>query len=101
MDSYHSYDEQTRPGKYVGVGTTLSNMQFPQTFSSCMLVIYKISVPDSLDEAAEITVGLIDFQLTVGVFSNAEAHKKYCYEPLIINALWFWNDFMLPLLIFE
>ena len=22
-DSYHSYDEQTRPGKYVGVGTTL------------------------------------------------------------------------------
>ena len=25
-DSYHSYDEQTRPGKYVGVGTTLSNL---------------------------------------------------------------------------
>ena len=39
----------------------------------------KLSVPDSLDEAAEID----------------GADKS---TTLIINALWFWNDFMLPLL---
>lgn len=56
----------------------------------------KISVPDSLDEAAEI--------------DGADKFTTYCQiifpmlkpmhaTTLIINALWFWNDFMLPLLV--
>ena len=56
----------------------------------------KISVPDSLDEAAE--------------FDGADKFTTYrqiifpMLKPmhattLIINALWFWNDFMLPLLV--
>ena len=56
----------------------------------------KISVPDSLDEAAEIdgadrftTYRRIIFPML----------KPMHATTLIINALWFWNDFMLPLLI--
>ena len=56
----------------------------------------KISVPDSLDEAAEIdgadrftTYRQIIFPML----------KPMHATTLIINALWFWNDFMLPLLI--
>ena len=56
----------------------------------------KISVPDSLDEAAEIdgadkftTYRLIIFPML----------KPMHATTLIINALWFWNDFMLPLLV--
>ena len=56
----------------------------------------KISVPDSLDEAAEIddadkftTYRQIIFPML----------KPMHATTLIINALWFWNDFMLPLLV--
>ncbi|WP_105301208.1 carbohydrate ABC transporter permease [Anaerococcus marasmi] len=56
----------------------------------------KLSVPDSLDEAAEIdgadrftTYRKIIFPMLKPMHATA----------LIINALWFWNDFMLPLLI--
>ena len=56
----------------------------------------KISIPDSLDEAAEIdganrftTYRRIIFPML----------KPMHATTLIINALWFWNDFMLPLLI--
>ena len=56
----------------------------------------KISVPDSLDEAAEIdgadrftTYRRIIFPML----------KPMHATTLIINALWFWNDFMLPLLV--
>ena len=54
----------------------------------------KISIPDSLDEAAEIdgadrftTYRRIIFPML----------KPMHATTLIINALWFWNDFMLPL----
>ena len=56
----------------------------------------KISVPDSLDEAAEIdgadkftTYRQIIFPMLKPIHATT----------LIINALWFWNDFMLPLLL--
>ncbi|KXT79789.1 Multiple sugar ABC transporter, membrane-spanning permease protein MsmG [Streptococcus sp. DD11] len=56
----------------------------------------KISVPDSMDEAAMIdgadrftTYRRIIFPML----------KPMHATSLIINALWFWNDFMLPLLI--
>lgn len=56
----------------------------------------KISVPDSLDEAAEID-GADKFttyrQIIFPMLKPMHA------TTLIINALWFWNDFMLPLLI--
>ena len=55
----------------------------------------KISVPDSLDEAAEID-GADKFttyrQIIFPMLKPMHA------TTLIINALWFWNDFMLPLL---
>lgn len=56
----------------------------------------KISVPDSLDEAAEID-GANKFttyrQIIFPMLKPMHA------TTLIINALWFWNDFMLPLLV--
>ena len=56
----------------------------------------KISVPDSLDEAAEIE-GADKFttyrQIIFPMLKPMHA------TTLIINALWFWNDFMLPLLV--
>lgn len=56
----------------------------------------KISVPDSLDEAAEID-GADKFttyrQIILPMLKPMHA------TTLIINALWFWNDFMLPLLV--
>ena len=56
----------------------------------------KISVPDSLDEAAEID-GADKFttyrQIIFPMLKPMHA------TTLIINALWFWNDFMLPLLV--
>ena len=56
----------------------------------------KISVPDSLDEAAEID-GAVKFttyrQIIFPMLKPMHA------TTLIINALWFWNDFMLPLLV--
>lgn len=56
----------------------------------------KISVPDSLDEAAEID-GADKFttyrQIIFPMLKPMHA------TILIINALWFWNDFMLPLLV--
>ena len=56
----------------------------------------KISVPDSLDEAAEID-GADKFttyrQIIFPMLKPMQA------TTLIINALWFWNDFMLPLLV--
>ncbi len=56
----------------------------------------KISVPDSLDEAAEID--------GADKFTNYRQIIFPMLKPmhattLIINALWFWNDFMLPLLV--
>ena len=56
----------------------------------------KISVPDSLDEAAEID-GADKFttyrQIIFPMLKPMHA------TTLIINALWFWNDFMLPLFV--
>ena len=56
----------------------------------------KISVPDSLDEAAEIE-GADKFttyrQIIFPMLKPMHA------TTMIINALWFWNDFMLPLLV--
>ena len=56
----------------------------------------KISVPDSLDEAAEID-GADKFttyrQIIFPMLKPMHA------TTLIINALWFWKDFMLPLLV--
>ena len=56
----------------------------------------KISVPDSLDEASEID-GADKFttyrQIIFPMLKPMHA------TTLIINALWFWNDFMLPLLV--
>lgn len=56
----------------------------------------KISVPDSLDEAAEID-GADKFTTYRQVIFPML--KPMHATTLIINALWFWNDFMLPLLI--
>lgn len=55
----------------------------------------KLSVPESLDEAAEID--------GAGKFTTYRKIVFPMLKPmhattLIINALWFWNDFMLPLL---
>ena len=56
----------------------------------------KISVPDSLDEAAEID-GADKFTTYRQVIFPML--KPMHATTLIINALWFWNDFMLPLLV--
>lgn len=56
----------------------------------------KISVPDSLDEAAEID-GADKFTTYRRIIFPML--KPMHATTLIINALWFWNDFMLPLLI--
>lgn len=56
----------------------------------------KISVPDSLDEAAEID-GADKFMTYRRIIFPML--KPMHATTLIINALWFWNDFMLPLLI--
>jgi len=56
----------------------------------------KISVPDSLDEAAEID-GADRFTIYRRIIFPML--KPMHATTLIINALWFWNDFMLPLLI--
>ncbi|MGT2929661.1 carbohydrate ABC transporter permease [Streptococcus dentasini] len=56
----------------------------------------KMSVPDSLDEAAEID-GADRFTTYFKVIFPIL--KPMHATTLIINALWFWNDFMLPLLI--
>ncbi len=56
----------------------------------------KISVPDSLDEAAEIDGA---DKLTTYRQIIFPMLKPMHATTLIINALWFWNDFMLPLLI--
>lgn len=56
----------------------------------------KMSVPDSLDEAAEID-GADRFTTYFKVIFPML--KPMHATTLIINALWFWNDFMLPLLI--
>ena len=56
----------------------------------------KMSVPDSLDEAAEID-GADKFTTYFKVVFPML--KPMHATTLIINALWFWNDFMLPLLI--
>ncbi|MCB4977710.1 carbohydrate ABC transporter permease [Streptococcus mutans] len=56
----------------------------------------KLSVPDSLDEAAEID-GADKFTTYRKIIFPML--KPMHATTLIINALWFWNDFMLPLLI--
>ena len=56
----------------------------------------KISVPDSLDEAAEID-GADKFTTSRQIIFPML--KPMHATTLIINALWFWNDFMLPLLV--
>lgn len=56
----------------------------------------KLSVPDSLDEAAEIDGADKFTTYRKVVFPML---KPMHATTLIINALWFWNDFMLPLLI--
>ena len=56
----------------------------------------KISVPDSLDEAAEID-GADKFTTYRKIIFPML--KPMHATTLIINALWFWNDFMLPLLV--
>ena len=64
--------------------------------SSFTWVISKLSVPDSLDEAAEIDGA---DKLTTYRKIISPMLKPMHATTLIINALWFWNDFMLPLLI--
>lgn len=56
----------------------------------------KMSVPDSLDEAAMIDGADRFTTYRQVVFPML---KPMHATTLIINALWFWNDFMLPLLI--
>ena len=56
----------------------------------------KISVPDSLDEAAEID-GADKFTTYRQIIFPMM--KPMHATTMIINALWFWNDFMLPLLV--
>ncbi|QLK33259.1 carbohydrate ABC transporter permease [Lactobacillus crispatus] len=56
----------------------------------------KLSVPESLDEAAEIdgaSKWTTYFKIVFPLLKPMHA------TTLIINAMWFWNDFMLPLLI--
>ena len=55
----------------------------------------KLSVPESLDEAAEIDGADKFTTYRKVVFPML---KPMHATTLIINALWFWNDFMLPLL---
>ncbi len=57
----------------------------------------KLSVPDSLDEAAEIDGADKFTTYRKIVFPML---KPMHATTLIINALWFWNDFMLPLLMY-
>ncbi|VDY71949.1 sugar ABC transporter permease [Streptococcus sanguinis] len=56
----------------------------------------KISIPDSLDEAAEID-GAGKFTTYFKIIFPMM--KPMHATTMIINALWFWNDFMLPLLV--
>lgn len=56
----------------------------------------KISIPDSLDEAAEID-GAGKFTTYFKIIFPMM--KLMHATTMIINALWFWNDFMLPLLV--
>lgn len=56
----------------------------------------KVSVPESMDEAAEIDGA---DKLTTYRKIIFPMLKPMHATTLIINALWFWNDFMLPLLI--
>lgn len=67
----------------------------PQTLFLYVSYI-KVSVPESLDEAAEID-GADKFTTYFRVVFPML--KPMHATVLIINALWFWNDFMLPLLI--
>ena len=78
-----------------GLGILYLTYAIPQTLFLYVGYI-KISVPDSLDEAAEID-GADKFttyrQIIFPMLKPMHA------TTLIINALWFWNDFMLPLLV--
>ena len=56
----------------------------------------KLSIPDSLDEAAMIDGADRFVTYRKVIFPML---KPMHATTLIINALWFWNDFMLPLLI--
>lgn len=56
----------------------------------------KVSVPESMDEAAEID-GADKFTTYRNIIFPML--KPMHATTMIINALWFWNDFMLPLLI--
>lgn len=56
----------------------------------------KISIPESLDEAAEID-GANQFTTYFRIIFPMM--KPMHATTMIINALWFWNDFMLPLLV--
>ncbi len=56
----------------------------------------KISIPESLDEAAEID-GANKFTTYFRIIFPMM--KPMHATTMIINALWFWNDFMLPLLV--
>ncbi|WP_242259024.1 carbohydrate ABC transporter permease [Streptococcus thoraltensis] len=67
----------------------------PQTLFLYVSYI-KVSVPDSLDEAAEIDGADKFTTYRKVVFPML---KPMHATTLIINALWIWNDFMLPLLI--
>ena len=55
-----------------------------------------ISIPESLDEAAEID-GANKFTTYFRIIFPMM--KPMHATTMIINALWFWNDFMLPLLV--
>ena len=56
----------------------------------------KLSIPESLDEAAEIDGAS---KLTMFVKIAFPLMKPMHATTLILNALWIWNDFLLPLLI--
>ena len=56
----------------------------------------KLSIPESLDEAAEIDGAN---KMTMFIKVAFPLMKPMHATTLILNALWIWNDFLLPLLI--
>ncbi|CRD24389.1 carbohydrate ABC transporter permease [Streptococcus pneumoniae] len=93
-----------------GIGGYLSKLGLANTFGLILLYLtyaipqtlflyvgyIKISIPESLDEAAEID-GANQFTTYFRIIFPMM--KPMHATTMIINALWFWNDFMLPLLV--
>ena len=81
----------------LGIFVPFQVIMIPITQTLFLYVGYiKISIPESLDEAAEID-GANKFTTYFRIIFPMM--KPMHATTMIINALWFWNDFMLPLLI--